>query len=176
MGDGVSGSFAITKEIQIKQLHMTDEELLSLAMQKTMSQEFVLRGISEASGVPYLATEKEPLVLSNSKNEFGAIAMMNEMALKSAQDYFGEKLLFVLPSSTHEVLIVPSSLCDSPQDLKEMVESINASEVDVRERLSNNVYGFFNKLAICNTQKDVVDLLHDRIKHEENTRHRQVRR
>ena len=45
-----------------------------------------------------------------------------------------------LPSSIHEWIIVPKSLSDDPEALKEMVMTINASEVLPADQLSDNVF------------------------------------
>ena len=50
--------------------------------------------------------------------------------------------LFVLPSSIHEVIIVPKTDFITKDELKTMVCEVNASEVDECDRLSDNVYIF----------------------------------
>ena len=48
----------------------------------------------------------------------------------------------VLPSSIHEVLLLPDRGDQNYEELCRTVASINRSEVDPEERLSNNVYLF----------------------------------
>ena len=50
--------------------------------------------------------------------------------------------IFILPSSVHEVLILPDDGNMNAQELKEMVTSINASEVAPEDRLTDNVYHY----------------------------------
>lgn len=76
-------------------------------------------------------------VLSNSRHQGGACAFCYENLL----DEIGEKLLssyYILPSSLHEVLILKD--IEQPcAALKEMVQSINETQVSEEEFLSNTV-------------------------------------
>ena len=47
-----------------------------------------------------------------------------------------------MPSSVHELLVVPVNMGMDVGQLKEMVTSINASEVALEEQLSDNVYRY----------------------------------
>lgn len=74
-------------------------------------------------------------------NGAGVIAMPNfceEMARK-----FG-KSFYLLPSSIHEVLLVPDDDMFSPEPMVEMVRDINRTQVSLQERLTDNAY-YYNK-------------------------------
>ena len=89
-----------------------------------------------------LDPENEMLfVLSNKGGWYGAAAVLDDKIMKSVVKRVGEKF-YVLPSSVHELLVVPSNIGMDVGQLKEMVTSINASEVALEERLSNNVYRY----------------------------------
>ena len=83
-------------------------------------------------------------VLSNHINTNGAIAMLYEGILKDFAAVL-EYDLIILPSSVHEVLLVPyeEDLC--MEELKEMVRHINRTEVAKEEVLSDNVYCYSRK-------------------------------
>lgn len=53
-----------------------------------------------------------------------------------------KKSFFILPSSIHEVILVPDNGKFDVSDFRDMVKSINASEVQEKDRLSNNVFRF----------------------------------
>jgi hypothetical protein len=60
-------------------------------------------------------------------------------------DQAAEKLggdFFVLPSSVHEVILLPDNGDMSYQDLQNMVQEINATEVQPQDRLSDSVYHY----------------------------------
>ena len=67
------------------------------------------------------------------------------IAYPNFMDQAAEKLgggFFVLPSSVHEVILIPDSFEMTAVELKQMVTQINASEVAPEERLTDNVYHF----------------------------------
>ena len=89
-----------------------------------------------------LDPENEMLfVLSNKGGWYGAATVLDDKIMKSVVKRVGEKF-YVLPSSVHELLVVPSNIGMDVGQLKEMVTSINASEVALEERLSDNVYRY----------------------------------
>ena len=47
--------------------------------------------------------------------------------------------LYILPSTIHELLAVPSDIGD-PQELRMMVAAVNENDVPKEELLSDNVY------------------------------------
>ena len=49
---------------------------------------------------------------------------------------------FVLPSSVHEVIVLPDDMGYSPDMLRDLVETVNTNEVSPAEVLSNSVYRF----------------------------------
>lgn len=83
-------------------------------------------------------------IITNNKGINGAASMLYEdvllaLAVRLKSD------LYILPSSVHEVIVVPSSEdLNNPDDLAQMVWEINMQQVALDERLSNQVY-FFKK-------------------------------
>lgn len=49
---------------------------------------------------------------------------------------------YLLPSSVHEFLVVPESDCIIPERLRKMVKTVNRSQVDEEEFLSDHIYYF----------------------------------
>ncbi len=84
-------------------------------------------------------------VLSNHMGRNGAIAMVYEGMLKDFATVLDHDLI-ILPSSIHEVLLVPyeEELC--MEELKEMVRHVNRTEVAKEEVLSDNVYIYRRKM------------------------------
>ena len=50
--------------------------------------------------------------------------------------------LYILPSSVHEVILIPCSLSPTIEELTCMVREINRTEVSETERLSDQVYHY----------------------------------
>lgn len=80
-------------------------------------------------------------VLTTKDNMFGAGAILFKEKLREYAEILEEKKLYILPSSIHELLLVPASSGMDPKDLNSLVKDVNGSDViqdDVF--LSNNVY------------------------------------
>ena len=80
-------------------------------------------------------------VLSNEGGWYGAFAVLDDKIMKNVVERVGEEF-YVLPSSVHELLVVSLNMGMDVGQLKEMVTSINASEVTPEERLSDYVYRY----------------------------------
>lgn len=78
-------------------------------------------------------------VLSNPLRSFGAACMAYPEVLSMAGDILGEDF-YVLPSSVHEVILMPGSKALDQSDLDEMVVEINEMHVEDEEVLSDHVY------------------------------------
>ena len=64
--------------------------------------------------------------------------------------------LYILPSSVHEVIAVPADF-DSPEELAEMVYEINMEQVDINDRLSNQVYHYDRDLRTLRLATDTIN-------------------
>lgn len=82
--------------------------------------------------------EVEMFVLSNQRKSFGAATMLYPNNLKAIADKL-ESNLFILPSSTHEVLAVPTKKNDATY-LRSMVNEVNNHSLGTEDILSYNVY------------------------------------
>ena len=88
-------------------------------------------------------------VLSNEKKQFGASAILYDNVIKD----FSESLnsdLYILPSSVHEVIMIPSILVDSVDKLNEMICEVNATQVPLIDILSNHSY-YYSREKECIT-------------------------
>lgn len=79
-------------------------------------------------------------IVTTENGVFGASAIFYAGVFDELYDLLGE--FYILPSSVHEMLVIPKRNSMSISDLKEMVTSINETEVDESDRLSNSVYYF----------------------------------
>lgn len=82
---------------------------------------------------------EEPMIVSTDDTSFGAGGILTKI------DYFKERFtngFYVLPSSLHEVLVVPAIEGQDVESLTEMVQAVNATEVAPEEVLSSKAYAF----------------------------------
>ncbi len=78
-------------------------------------------------------------VLSCGDKEFGAAVIVNPDVMRDCARRLGEDY-YVLPSSIHEVILLPKSLASSREDLDELVQEVNETCVSREEYLSDHAY------------------------------------
>lgn len=153
---GEDGSFLVTNDL-CKTLQMTSEEVMEAAHANSDKEEYtcqsmteVLREMMLGNGMPEdyvdemirMEGDQCPMwVLSNESKVDGAVAIASQDTLKAAHEKLGEDY-YVLPSSRHEVILVPQSAVTDVEDLKQMVQEVNATEVRRVDKLSDSVYTF----------------------------------
>lgn len=80
-------------------------------------------------------------VLTNQEKLNGATALLDAKIMGEISEKFGENF-FILPSSLHEVLIVPAREGMELSVLENMVQEVNATQVAPQDRLSDHVYKY----------------------------------
>ena len=83
-------------------------------------------------------------VLTNTQAVNGAAVIFYPDVMRQIGDSQNVDM-FILPSSTHEVILVPDNGSVKLRDLEEMVKSINESAVEPKDRLSDTVYHYDHK-------------------------------
>ena len=121
-----------------------------------VSEEQVFEDALGNSGVPKIRSMTEMMeeltgmkleekvnlwVAMNGAKRFGASVLAHPDFFETASGILGRDF-FILPSSIHELLLVPDTGEMNADDLREMVTSINASEVDESDRLTDEVYHY----------------------------------
>lgn len=164
-GDSHSmGSIMITNYLMEK-YRVTPEELHVLAMEnmerlspsvceplENVMVEVSASQLSEQEGISFEEAKEhvremlppggtEIYCLSNESKLNGAVSIISENVQKMVAEQVGGDY-YVLPSSVHELMIVPKSLGMNLGELEEMVSSVNAACVRDDEVLSNHVYQY----------------------------------
>lgn len=78
-------------------------------------------------------------VVTNKKKFYGASAILCEKTYEILSNALGEKFI-ILPSSIHECIAIPYADESEQQGLIDMVMEVNATQVDIEERLSDQIY------------------------------------
>ena len=86
---------------------------------------------------------------------YGAASILYEDHLHELSEKLGTDL-YILPSSTHEVIAISSNF-GSPEELAEMVYEINMDQVDINDRLSNQVYHYDKDLRTLRLATDTIN-------------------
>lgn len=94
----------------------------------------------------------EPYVLTNRIGIHGATVWLYPQLLEKLASYFG-KNVFILPSSIHELLILPDDGRFQQTDLIQMVAQVNEECVAPEEILSDSIYYYDRiKQVVCMSQ------------------------
>lgn len=154
---GSSGTATILIHNQhLSYWHITKDDLYALALANTpalLTSE--LHSMTEI--VNDLFREETPLflketaqisrnmyVLTNQHKLNGAVCVLYPGLMRGIAEKLGSDL-FILPSSVHEVLLIPASERTSAAELTEMVQDVNATQLAREEILSDHVYYFSRK-------------------------------
>lgn len=103
-------------------------------------------GLSKEDALDYIEQmipdgNEQMYVLSNDSRLHGAAAVLNEKAMEDIAEKVGGDF-FILPSSIHELLVVPKQDGMELSDLEAMVQEVNATQVAPEEKLSDHVYEY----------------------------------
>ena len=82
-------------------------------------------------------------ILTNSIHQFGAAVLAYPNILEMASRIIGEDF-YLLPSSIHEVILIPKSKSPDLKDLNEMINEVNETQVQEEEVLSDHAYYYEN--------------------------------
>lgn len=97
----------------------------------------------ESLGMPSMEDGNSYMyVLSNESKVFGAAELLDTKTLDTIREQVGD--FYILPSSVHEVLIVPKKEDMQLSDLEAMVKEVNSTQVAPNEVLSDHVYEYDN--------------------------------
>ena len=86
-------------------------------------------------------TDDKLFVLTNNQKLNGAAALLDEKMMEQIAERVGNDF-YILPSSVHEVLIVPKEAGMDFKDLEAMVQEVNATQVAPQDKLSDHVYQY----------------------------------
>ena len=148
----------VTKDM-LNNMGITEEQLMSDAKEIAPKiRPVVIQGMNEVMKEKMGEEEFEKIDLPNEGNEIlflasvpdgicgaGVLAYPNFM--NQAADIIGGDF-FILPSSIHEVLLVPDDGSWSARALKALVENVNETEVRPEEKLTDSVYHYDSKAHI----------------------------
>lgn len=140
-----------------KELGMDEEQLFHAAAQNTRrilppvvkSMNEAVRDMLIKDGMPpskadLIIEEASPQqtlwIISNERGIDGAASMLYEDKLQKLAESLGTDL-YIMPSSVHEVIAV-SVVMGEPEELARIVSEANMDQIELGERLSNQVYHY----------------------------------
>jgi hypothetical protein len=168
VSDEVTASFSVTNAmladwgISVEQLHQdalaADTKRGAVLLNLEQEMVFMNFGLGKPdnlleNGENPLDTDLPMFCLSNESKLHGASMILHD----DLRRRIGEMLrsdYFVIPSSVHEMMIVPDNGAYNAYSLNMLVQSVNASEVSAEDRLSDKVQFCDGKTGVMeNAQK-----------------------
>lgn len=161
----------LVHENHLSSFQLTSEEALAIGQNNTDAEGYtvqpmseVLREIMVKQGMPEeiiddtlsISENDAMYVVSNPSKVHGGYAIASKAAMEQAAEKLGTDDFTILPSSIHELILVPNREGMELKDLKDMVKEVNETQVEVGERLSDNIYRFnaqTKKISIINVEK-----------------------
>lgn len=161
-------SFLVTKH-NMQQYQMSQGEVMEAAYKNTAAQEFclhkpedIMREIMQEQNIPeeaidlYLSdTDSHLYVLTNKEQINGANALVCPEVLQNIYKEFGEPY-YVLPSSTHELILAKDSSGLTQDELRQMVQQVNVSSVTPDVLLSYNLFHYDGRKLSAVQEKEQV--------------------
>lgn len=108
----------------------------------------VLQNVSDLS--EFSKNQLHPLyVLTNSEKLFGAACNTLSKSFTSIAKKMNHDLI-IIPSSLHEVLLLPAEQGESSEEYSSIIQEVNLSELSPEEILSDHAYYYSRKTdSIC---------------------------
>ena len=165
LGDNENGSMSVPITNQIMETWgVTQEDLRRIAQEncdtltpsKFMSMNAVMTdmmvpqimsdyGVDREEAIKMVndmvPTDDKLFVLTNNQKLNGAAALLDEKMMEQIAERVGNDF-YILPSSVHEVLIVPKEAGMDLKDLEAMVQEVNATQVAPEDKLTDSVYHY----------------------------------
>jgi len=142
-------SVLVTNQM-LENMGVTPEQLHADALENAPQlQPLEIKGMSEVlselMGMPPLAPEDEQMYVASVPDKVhGAGVLAYENFMEQAKERAGGDF-FILPSSIHELLIVPDDGNVKLADLEAMVKEVNATQVAPEDKLTDSVYHYDSK-------------------------------
>lgn len=149
-------SSVLVNEDLCRKLRMTSEEVLAIAERNMVKNSYQcepldleIKRILKEQGVSdreieegMMKTQSSMMYVASTANHMeGAAVIASREAMRDFYAKLGEPF-YILPSSRHEVILLPDRCGLETADLAEMVKDVNRQVVDEKDVLSDHVYHF----------------------------------
>jgi hypothetical protein len=170
-----SGSIFITND-HADMWGVSEEDLYEAAMDNTprlfpASCRSIFDFCSDVAGIPVDDMRQEPecefddeiesvddklppyglIVVTNTKMIYGSAAILYPGLLKDMSEKYNCNF-YIIPSSVHEVILIPEKFVDRVENIQGMVREVNSSCVPQEDFLSNSVY-YYDREGENNVKK-----------------------
>lgn len=136
------------------------EKLWENAMNNLKKEDFLIQNVTEVLAkfldeeAKKEVTARNQYIMTDKSNFYGASSMLRSDLLSE----FAEKLqrdLYIIPSSVHEIILIPDDETPDVKKLRKMLRNMNETNTEVENILSYQVYYFSRKRAEVETTLDI---------------------
>ena len=146
--DGTKGTVKLNERI-MEEIDLSEEEAWKYA-ERNLHNETVIQPLCNiissllGENAEDCADDSNMYVLTNKSLLNGASAVLDKDLLRKIGEKHGVTELYILPSSRHEMIVIPYSEKIEIETLNRMVREVNETQVDEVDRLTDRAY----KIAI----------------------------
>lgn len=168
-GDGMARGSAVITPNMLKSWGITEEQLREDSLQAKYSKEAVFIDIEELVAKKMFGLKATNLLdkqndvidsnegislycLTNESNKYGASMILREDVMGKVSKLMGGDF-YILPSSIHETLIVPTTTEMTLEDMSIMVQEVNKEAVEPEDKLSDKVQFYDSKAMVIENAK-----------------------
>ena len=130
---------------------LSKEEVYSAAMENIQGKCRIwsMAEMFKAMGAPFNIDDDFPmLIITNESRVNGASAILDKKLIEDLHERVGENFV-VIPSSVHEMLILPKEQAEDLKMIADMIVEVNRTEVEKDEFLSDNAYIYTDTLRVA---------------------------
>lgn len=139
-------SSSLVTNALLEKWKITKEELMDEAFSNLKNGKYTIKGLSQLVA---MRIDEDPLpdedelmyVMTNDAQVYGATGIARTDLLKEFADKI-ETDIYVIPSSIHEILLVPANGSVDLEYMKSVVKEVNQMDVKKEEWLSDDIYFF----------------------------------
>ena len=149
-GDTDGMASIVVKKDHVKMWGVNPQTVIAQARQNSEKQ-YTIDGMADVLkemsagrdiGIDFDDIALKPMyILGNSNRVNGASVINSTKVLGKLAKSINDNL-YVLPSSIHEVIVIPASFVEDESYLKDMIRCVNDTKVQPNERLSYSLYYF----------------------------------
>ncbi len=136
-GDSIGATVIATKD-HLQLLGISEDELFEQADKNTTPRVRQIDEVVEAMGGPALNTGMPFFVVESKRDSYGAGILASEGFLNWMYEHIGA--FTIIPSSIHEIIVVPQELALQAEEMCEMIREVNSTEVLEKDQLSDIAY------------------------------------
>lgn len=142
-------------ESLLESSNLTSEQIFTAAKENA-KENYTVQSLAEVIGIP--TAELDPslippiVMISNTEHWHGASSIAVNEAMQQACEMLETDSILVIPASVHELLAVPMDIGPGAEEVSDLIQSINESDLEPQEILGNEPYLFSNgklSMALC---------------------------